>query len=126
MLACWQPCGQQWLAQGLVIARPASLSRASTCPALQLLQDAVGTARDKERRKRRVGQPLLVPGLCLPKALQPVLPIYLQGVLQVRCRAAATTSCLPGCMGPDLPTLYSPADWPACLSALMGLHAPLR
>lgn len=44
----------------------------------------MATARDKERRKRRVGQPLLVPGLCLPKALQPVLPIYLQGVLQVR------------------------------------------
>ena len=53
-------------------------------PASLCLQEAVATARDKERRKRRVGQPLLVPGLCLPKALQPVLPIYLQGVLQVR------------------------------------------
>lgn len=39
------------------------------------------TARDKQRRKRR-GGPLLVPGFCLPKALSPVLPIYLQGVLQ--------------------------------------------
>ena len=46
------------------------------------------------RRKRRVGQPLLVPGLCLPKALQPVLPIYLQGVLQVRpCRSSWGQSC---------------------------------
>ena len=48
-----------------------------------LLQDAISTARDKERRRRRPG-PLLVPGFCLPKALSPVLPIYLQGVLQVR------------------------------------------
>ena len=40
------------------------------------------TVRDKERRKRR-GTPLLVPGFCLPRALSPVLPIYLQGVLQV-------------------------------------------
>ena len=40
------------------------------------------TARDKERRKRKPG-PLLLAGFCLPKALQPVLPIYLQGMLQV-------------------------------------------
>ena len=60
-------------------------------PALPLLQDAVVSARDKERRKRRAaGQALsaavalLVPGFCLPRALGPVLPIYLQGVLQVR------------------------------------------
>jgi hypothetical protein len=55
-----------------------------------LMQDAVVSARDKERRKRRAaGQALsaavalLVPGFCLPRALGPVLPIYLQGVLQV-------------------------------------------
>lgn len=52
------------------------------CP-LPPLQDAVSTARDKERRKRKSGA-LLVAGFCLPKALTPVLPIYLQGVLQVR------------------------------------------
>lgn len=51
-------------------------------------------ARDKERRKRR-GAPLLVPGFCLPKALQPVLPIYLQGVLQVG-GGMARLACLPG------------------------------
>lgn len=40
-------------------------------------------AREKERRKRR-GGPLLLAGLCSPpKALAPLLPIYLQGVLQV-------------------------------------------
>ena len=43
------------------------------------------TARDKERRKRKPG-PLLLSGFCLPKALQPVLPIYLQGMLQVSLR----------------------------------------
>ncbi len=46
-------------------------------------QVAVADAREKERRKRR-GGPLLLAGLCVPpKALAPMLPIYLQGVLQV-------------------------------------------
>lgn len=45
---------------------------------------AVADAREKERRKRR-GGPLLLAGLCVPpKALAPLLPIYLQGVLQVK------------------------------------------
>ena len=44
--------------------------------------DCLQTAREKERRKRKPG-PLLLAGFCLPKALQPVLPIYLQGMLQV-------------------------------------------
>ena len=55
-------------------------------PTLQLLMryflHCLQTARDKERRKRKPG-PLLLAGFCLPKALQPVLPIYLQGMLQV-------------------------------------------
>ncbi len=47
-------------------------------------QGAVADAREKERRKRRGGS-LLLAGLCVPpKALAPLLPIYLQGVLQVR------------------------------------------
>ena len=62
------------------------------------LKEAVATALEKERRKRRnaavaaasrgepapdwgKGGPLLA-GFCLPKALAPVLPIYLAGVLQ--------------------------------------------
>ena len=48
------------------------------------MKDAVASAREKERRRRR-GGPLRVAGLCsVPKALAPVLPVYLQGVLQVR------------------------------------------
>ena len=61
------------------------------------VKEAVATAHEKERRKRRnaavaaaaTGEPLppstppLVAGFCLPKALAPVLPIYLAGVLQV-------------------------------------------
>ena len=50
---------------------------------MRVVKEAVATAREKERRKRLPG-PLRVAGFCLPKALQPVLPIYLQGVLQVR------------------------------------------
>lgn len=92
---------------------------------MKLVRDAVSTARDKERRKKKVrllfsifrlqqvvdvpeswywtfyhhissivnclylfnvwsfiphlqGGPVLIPGFCLPKALQPVLPIFLQ------------------------------------------------
>ncbi|KAJ8432030.1 hypothetical protein Cgig2_026733 [Carnegiea gigantea] len=47
---------------------------------IKLVRDAVSTARDKERRKKK-GGPLLVPGFCLPKALRPVLPIFLQGLI---------------------------------------------
>ncbi|KAM3294426.1 hypothetical protein ACQJBY_037360 [Aegilops geniculata] len=44
---------------------------------IKLVRDAVSTARDKERRRRK-GVPVLLPGLCLPKALQPFLPIFQQ------------------------------------------------
>ncbi|KAG9447741.1 hypothetical protein H6P81_013869 [Aristolochia fimbriata] len=47
---------------------------------IKLVRDAVSTARDKERRKKK-GGPILVPGFCLPKALQPLLPVYLQGLI---------------------------------------------
>ncbi|CAL5332429.1 unnamed protein product [Camellia sinensis] len=47
---------------------------------IKLVRDAVSTSRDKERRKRK-GGPVLIPGLCLPKALQPLLPIFLQGLI---------------------------------------------
>ena len=45
---------------------------------------------DRERRKRKGGE-LIVPGFGLPKALAPLLPIYLQGVLQVRRAAKSAT-----------------------------------
>ncbi|CAL5421339.1 unnamed protein product [Camellia sinensis] len=48
---------------------------------IKLVRDVVSTSRDKERRKRK-GGPVLIPGLCLPKALQPLLPIFLQAVLR--------------------------------------------
>ncbi|KAL2345847.1 hypothetical protein Fmac_007132 [Flemingia macrophylla] len=47
---------------------------------IKLVRDAVSTSRDKERRKRK-GGPILIPGFCLPKALQPILPIFLQGLI---------------------------------------------
>ncbi|KAL6843469.1 hypothetical protein ACP4OV_026531 [Aristida adscensionis] len=47
---------------------------------IKLVRDALSTARDKERRRRK-GVPILVPGLCLPKALQPFLPIFQQGLI---------------------------------------------
>ncbi|PWA68142.1 ILITYHIA [Artemisia annua] len=58
---------------------------------IKLVRDAVSTSRDKERRKKK-GGPIVIPGLCLPKALQPLLPIYLQGLIsgspEVREQAA--------------------------------------
>jgi hypothetical protein len=50
---------------------------------VRTVKEAVGTAVERQRRRRLPG-PLLLPGLCLPKALAPLVPIYLQGVLQVR------------------------------------------
>ncbi|KAL8544545.1 hypothetical protein ACS0TY_004932 [Phlomoides rotata] len=47
---------------------------------MKLVRDAISTSRDKERRKKK-GGPVLIPGFCLPKALQPVLPIFLQGLI---------------------------------------------
>ncbi|KAH1246684.1 Protein ILITYHIA [Glycine max] len=44
---------------------------------IKLVRDAVSTSRDKERRKKK-GGPILIPGFCLPKALQTILPIFLQ------------------------------------------------
>lgn len=55
------------------------------CTDALLPQDAIDTAGDKQRRRRaaKPDLPPFVPGLCLPKALAPLLPIYLQGILQV-------------------------------------------
>ncbi|GLT74735.1 hypothetical protein SLA2020_465160 [Shorea laevis] len=47
---------------------------------IKLVRDAVSTARDKERRRKKA-RPVLIPGFCLAKALQPVLPIFLQGLI---------------------------------------------
>ena len=67
LLACWT-------ALGAVVA---SIPKEVQPSYVRCMRDAVQTARDKERRKRKP-PPLLLPGFCLPKALQPVLPIYLQ------------------------------------------------
>eukprot|EP00891_Asterochloris_glomerata_P006557 jgi/Astpho2/6557/e_gw1.00099.3.1_t len=46
------------------------------------IQEGVDTAKERERRKRRPG-PVLLAGFCNPpKALGPLVPIFLQGLLQ--------------------------------------------
>ncbi|ERN15855.1 hypothetical protein AMTR_s00039p00177200 [Amborella trichopoda] len=66
-----------WEALGRVVG---SLPKEVLPSHIKLVRDAISTARDKERRKRK-GGPVLIPGLCLPKALQPLLPIFLQGLI---------------------------------------------
>ncbi|EFJ05799.1 hypothetical protein SELMODRAFT_162851 [Selaginella moellendorffii] len=58
----------------------ATISKENQPSYVKVLRDAVSTARDKERRKRK-GGPVVIPGFCLPKGLQPVLPILLQGLM---------------------------------------------
>ena len=86
--ACWEALG----------AVGASVPKEVQPSYVRCVKDAVGTARDKERRRHRAG-PHLLPGFCLPKALAPVLPFYLQGVLQARARPSsmprAAEWCLP-------------------------------
>ncbi|KAF5835979.1 armadillo-type protein [Dunaliella salina] len=48
---------------------------------VRCVREALATAKENERRKR-TGKELLLAGLCLPKALSPLLPIFLQGMLQ--------------------------------------------
>ncbi|CAA7390601.1 unnamed protein product [Spirodela intermedia] len=66
-----------WEALGSVIG---SVPKEVLPSYIKVVRDAVSTARDKERRKRK-GGPVLIPGFCLPKALQPLLPIFLQGII---------------------------------------------
>ncbi|XP_078427732.1 putative protein kinase regulator ILITHYIA [Wolffia australiana] len=66
-----------WEALGRVIG---SVPKEILPSYIKLVRDAISTARDKERRKRKGGS-VLIPGLCLPRALQPLLPIFLQGII---------------------------------------------
>lgn len=65
--ACWGALG----------AVTGSIAKELLASYSRCLREALATAREKQRRKRKHGE-LLVPGLCLPKTLGPILPIYLQ------------------------------------------------
>lgn len=81
------------------------------------LREAMATAREKQRRKRKAGE-LLVPGMCLSKALGPVLPIY----LQVRSLPPPLMMCML------FPTsrAVSKALGPVQLIPLLVISLPLR
>lgn len=77
-----------WTATGAVTA---AVPKEAGPSFVRTLKEGIATATERQRRKRLSG-PLLLPALCLPKALSPLLPIYLQGVLQggsVEVREAA-------------------------------------
>ncbi|KAJ3693130.1 hypothetical protein LUZ60_012225 [Juncus effusus] len=66
-----------WEALGKVVG---SIPKELLSSYIKVVRDSVSTARDKERRKRKGGS-ILIAGFCLPKALQPILPIFLQGLI---------------------------------------------
>ena len=68
-----------WTALGAVTA---TIPKEVAPSHVRCVKDAVAAARDRQKRKRAGGDPTL-PGFCLPKALTPLLPIYLQALLQV-------------------------------------------
>lgn len=79
LVLCWQA----------LVAVAGSVPKEMMPSYVRTLKEAVSTAKEKERRKRRP-LPIRVAGFCLPKALQPVLPIFLQGVLQVWCESSTS------------------------------------
>ena len=60
--ACWGALG----------AVTGSIAKELLAGYSRCLRDALATAREKQRRKRKPGE-LLVPGLCLPKTLGPIV-----------------------------------------------------
>ena len=71
MLAAW----------GALDAVAATIPKEDAPAHVLAAKDAVLNAKERERRKRR-GGPLRLAGLCLPpKALAPLVPLYLQGAL---------------------------------------------
>lgn len=80
LMACWTALG----------AVTATIPKEVAPSHVRCVKEAIATAKD--RRRRRKGDRTL-PGLCLPKALTPILPIYLQGLLQVRLLAVRPWSC---------------------------------
>ena len=48
------------------------------------VRKAVDTARERVRRRDRSAREILIPALCLPKGLAPIVQVYLQGVLAGR------------------------------------------
>lgn len=75
-----------WEALGAVTG---TIPKESMPTYIKVVRDAVDSARTVERRKLKgKGGPILVPGFCLPKALMPVLQIFLQVRPCARCAGA--------------------------------------
>lgn len=75
LLACWTALS----------AVTATIPKEVAPSHVRCVKDAVGTAGERYRRKKavHVRADVALPGFSLPKALAPLLPIYLQGLLQV-------------------------------------------
>jgi|AntAceMinimDraft_12_1070368.scaffolds.fasta_scaffold05872_1 HEAT repeat protein len=67
-----------WTALGEVMGCVAKEDQARFLPDVR---KAVDTAREKVRRQDKSAREILIPALCLPKGLAPIVQVYLQGVL---------------------------------------------
>jgi hypothetical protein len=67
-----------WTALGVVMGCVAKENQQKYLPDVR---KAVDTAREKVRRMDKSAREILIPALCLPKGLAPVVQVYLQGVL---------------------------------------------
>lgn len=85
VLCAWKACE----------ALAATIPKESAARHVGPLKEALAGAKEKERRKRKGGPHLHLKGLVLPaKALAPFVPIYLQGVLQVREDCTGVCGCV--------------------------------
>ena len=67
-----------WSAMGDVTA---TISRQELPEYVECVSKALTLARDKVRRANKASHEYLIPALCLPKGLAPIVQIFLQGVL---------------------------------------------
>ena len=67
-----------WTAMGDVTS---TISRQELPDYVECVSKALTMARDRVRRKDKLAREYLVPALCLPKGLAPIVQIFLQGVL---------------------------------------------
>ena len=96
------PVATAWEAVGLVLS---GVPKDELGHHARTLREAVASARERVRRRAPASLPVLVPGLGLPKALAPFVPVYLAAVLvggpDARAQAAEGLAELVAAASPE-------------------------